>query len=172
MRDTYSSKDVSAPAGAKLDSKRSSFAMSAAYVGSVMAPSFRNCPNSAKKRSQYFSGSLRASVSRKRMRRRVSTARRRRISAESCIVSREMLRGMSSLSTTPCTKRSQSGRMAEDASMSTLREYRSVPGLMRPMPYFSSWLRPMYSSALMLVGASAVKCSLSSGASKSPLLYL
>jgi hypothetical protein len=41
---------------------------------------------------------------------------------------------------------------------STLREYRSTPGLIRPMPYFSSWDWPTKRSAFNAIGASELKC--------------
>ena len=49
-----------------------------------------------------------------------------------------MLRGMSSLSTTPLMKRSHSGSTSLDLGwMSTLRLYSDTPGSRRAMPYFS-----------------------------------
>ena len=52
-------------------------------------------------------------------------------------------RGMSSLSTTPYTKRIHSGsRFFEWPSISTLRLYSDTPGSMRPRPIFSVCIEP------------------------------
>lgn len=64
-------------------------------------------------------------------------------SSESCMFSRDSDSGMSSLSTTPYTKRIQSGnRFLLCDSISTLREYSDTPGSMRPRPIFSVCMLP------------------------------